>query len=176
MTFIDFNFWLQIVKTDEQINKGGSKMIYRRFFGFPTWENKTPFAELERIRRQMDRLFEGWPSQRQAPGVFPLVNLNESRESFFIRAELPGISSGDLEIQATSNSVSIGGERKIPAEDRDAKYHRREREAGIFSRMINLPNEIDPDKVEASLVNGILTVVVPKAQAAKPRQINVKQE
>lgn len=151
-------------------------MIYRRFFGFPTWENKAPFTELERIRRQMDRLFEGWPYQRQASGVFPLVNLTETRDNFYIRAELPGISSGDLEIQATINSVSIGGERNIPAEDREAKYHRREREAGKFSRMVSLPNEIDPDKVEASLVNGILTVVVPKVQAAKPRQITIKQD
>ena len=153
-------------------------MIYRRFFGFPTGaaENKSPFSELERIRRQMDRLFDGWPHQRSAPGVFPLVNLTENRESFFIRAELPGMSSDDLEIQATSNSVSVGGERRIPAENREAKYHRREREAGKFSRMISLPNEIDPDKVEASLVNGILTVIVPKAQAAKPRQISVKQQ
>ena len=151
-------------------------MIYRRFFGFPTWENRSAFTELDRIRRQMDRLFEGLPYQRQTPGVFPLVNLTESADNFYIRAELPGIVSGDLEIQATTNSVSIGGERRIPAENKEAKYHRREREAGKFSRMVNLPNEIDPDKVEASLVNGILTVVVPKAQAAKPRQISVKQE
>jgi len=152
------------------------KMIYRRFFGFPTWENKGPFAELDRIRRQMDRLFEGWPSQRQPSGVFPLINLTEDREKFFIRAELPGITTSDLEIQATSNSVSITGERKIPSENREAKYHRREREAGKFSRMVSLPTEIDSDKVEARLVNGILAVVVPKSQAAKPRQISVKQE
>jgi HSP20 family protein len=124
----------------------------------------------------MERLFEGWPYQRPAPGVFPLINLTEDGESFFIRAELPGISSNELEIQATTNTLAISGERKIPAENREAKYHRREREAGKFSRMITLPNEIDPDHVTASLVNGILTVVVPKAQAAKPRQITVKQD
>ena len=149
-------------------------MIYRRFYGFPTWENKSPFTELERIRRQMERQFEGWPYQRQTPGVFPLINLTETKDSFFIRAELPGMSSADLDMQATSNSVSISGERKIPAENREAKYHRREREAGKFSRVVGLPSEIDPDKVEASMVNGILTVVVPKAQAAKPRQISVR--
>jgi len=149
-------------------------MIYRRFYGFPTWENRSPFAELERIRRQMERQLEGWPAQRQTPGVFPLINLTENKDSFFIRAELPGMSSGDLDMQATSNSVSISGERKIPAENKEAKYHRREREAGKFSRVVGLPSEIDPDKVEASMVNGILTVVVPKAQAAKPRQISVR--
>ena len=149
-------------------------MIYRRFYGFPTWESRSPFAELERIRRQMERQLEGWPAQRQTPGVFPLINLTENKDSFFIRAELPGMSSGDLDMQATSNSVSISGERNIPAENKEAKYHRREREAGKFSRVVGLPSEIDPDKVEASMVNGILTVVVPKAQAAKPRQISVR--
>jgi HSP20 family protein len=149
-------------------------MIYRRFYGFPTWENRPAFAELERMRRQMERQFEGWPYQRQTPGVFPLINLTETKDNFFIRAELPGMSSADLDMQATSNSVSVSGERKIPAENKDAKYHRREREAGKFSRVVGLPSEIDTDKVEANLVNGILTVVVPKAQAAKPRQINVR--
>lgn len=149
-------------------------MIYRRFYGFPTWENRSPFTELERIRRQMERQFEGWPYQRPTSGVFPLINLTENKDSFLIRAELPGMSSADLDMQATSNSVSISGERKIPAENKEAKYHRREREAGQFSRIVGLPSEIDPDKVEASMVNGILTVVVPKAQAAKPRQINVR--
>lgn len=149
-------------------------MIYRRFYGFPTWESRSPFAELERIRRQMERQLEGWPAQRQTSGVFPLINLTENKDSFFIRAELPGMSSGDLDMQATSNSVSISGERKIPAENKEARYHRREREAGKFSRVVGLPSEIDPDKVQASMVNGILTVVVPKAQAAKPRQISVR--
>ena len=151
-------------------------MIYRRIFGWPNWETKSPYAELERMRRQMDRLFTEWPSsyQRQAAGVFPLINLTENMDNFFIRAELPGISSADLDIQATSNSVSVSGERNIPAENREAKYHRREREAGKFSRIVGLPSEIDPDKVEADLVNGVLTVVVPKAQVAKPRQISVR--
>ena len=151
-------------------------MIYRRFFGLPSWETRSPYTELERMRHQMDRLFEEWPRtyQRQAAGVFPLINLTEAQDNFFIRAELPGMSSKELDIQATSNSVSIGGERKIPAESTEAKYHRREREAGKFSRIVGLPSEIDPDKVEADLVNGVLTVVVPKAQIAKPRQISVR--
>jgi len=151
-------------------------MIYRRFFGLPSWESRTPFAELERMRRQMERLFEGWPSayQRPAAGVFPLINLTEDKNGFLIRAELPGIASDDLEIQATSNSVSISGERRIPTENKEAKYHRREREAGKFSRIVGLPSEINPDRVEASLVHGILTVAVPKAEAAKPRQISVR--
>jgi HSP20 family protein len=100
--------------------------------------------------------------------------LTESKDRFTIRAELPGVGSEELDIQATANTLSLGGERKIPAEDSEAKYHRRERESGRFSRVISLPGEINPDKVEASLVNGILTIVVSKAEASKPRQISVR--
>jgi HSP20 family protein len=70
--------------------------------------------------------------------------------------------------------LSLGGERKIAEENSEAKYHRRERESGRFSRVISLPGEINPDQVEASLVGGILTIVVSKAQASKPRQISVR--
>ena len=151
-------------------------MIYRRFLGFPGLEFRSPFAELERMKRQMDRLMEGFSGSYPRPdaGVFPLINLTETKESFFVRAELPGVAAGDLDIQATVNSLSISGERKIPSENKDARWHRREREAGQFSRMIAMPGEIDPNKVDASLANGILTVVVPKAEIAKPRQIAVR--
>jgi HSP20 family protein len=74
----------------------------------------------------------------------------------------------------TANNLAISGERKIGAEEEGARYHRREREAGTFSRMIGLPGDIDPDKVDAKLENGILTVEVSKAEAAKPKQITVK--
>ena len=106
-------------------------MIYRRFYGFPTWESRSPFAELERIRRQMERQLEGWPIQRQTSGVFPLINLTENKDSFFIRAELPGMSSGDLDMQATSNSVSISGATAIVGafsdDDRGSQAIRRPR-------------------------------------------------
>lgn len=90
-------------------------MVYRRMSGMPAWDAGSPLAEMERIRRQMDRLFEGWPSgyASRPAGVFPPINLTEDKDSFFIRAELPGVASKDLDIQATSDSISIGGERKI---------------------------------------------------------------
>ncbi len=152
-------------------------MIYRRFWGVPTREVRNPFSELERVRRQMEQLFEGYGSANARPGtagVFPLVNLSETKDGYFIRAELPGVIADQLDIQVTANSVSIAGERKIQEENQEARYHRRERDAGRFSRVIGLPTEIDPQKVEADLVNGVLTVAVAKAEAAKPRQITVK--
>jgi len=106
-------------------------------------------------------------------GVFPTINLTEDPESYYLRAELPGISAGDLDIQATANKLSISGERKIPSEKGDVRYHRRKREAGKFSRLINLPGDIDPEGVEASLADGVLAVRVPKAEKSKTRQISI---
>jgi HSP20 family protein len=151
-------------------------MIYRRLYGVPTFGFRDQFNELDRMRRQMDRLFSDMsslPGSEPRAGVFPLVNITEDSDHFYIRAELPGVEAGGLDIQATANNVSISGERKIAAEAENVKYHRREREAGKFSRMISLPSDVDTDKVSAEFVNGILTLTVPKAEAAKPRQISV---
>jgi len=145
-------------------------------FGLPTLRFRSTFDELNQMRQQLERLFEGYPSPYQRPraGVFPLINLTEDQNNFYVRAELPGVKADELEIQATGNNLSITGERKIPAVAEDARYHRREREAGTFSRIIGMPADVNSEKVEASLENGILTVVIPKAEAAKPRQIAVK--
>ena len=152
-------------------------MLLRRVSGFPGWERGSAFDELERLRGQMNSLFEGL-SGRSFPvptaGVFPLMNLTEDGDNFYIRAELPGIKADDLDISVTGDSLSIVGERKLAAGDENTRYHRREREGGKFNRIINLPKQINTEKVEANTANGILTIVLPKAEAAKPRQISVK--
>ena len=152
-------------------------MIYKRMFGGPTWNVRGPFSELERLRRQMDS-FLGRVSESglagQHAGVFPSINLTEDDDNFHIRAELPGIPSKDLEIQATGNKLSISGERKIVAEGEEVRYHRRERESGKFSRAISLPGDINPDGITAALSNGILKISIPKAAKIKPKQITIK--
>jgi len=152
-------------------------MIYRKFFNVPTWGLSRPFREFDRLRRQMDELYgaiSGGALPMPSAGVFPLTNVTEDNENYYVRAELPGIKSDELDIQVTADGISISGERKISAEGNGVKYHRREREAGKFSRLINLPGEVDVNKVEASMENGILKVTIPKSEAAKPRQITVK--
>ncbi|MFW6055677.1 MAG: Hsp20/alpha crystallin family protein, partial [Thermodesulfobacteriota bacterium] len=93
---------------------------------------------------------------------------------FYIRAELPGLKSDDIDISVTADSLSISGERKIESQAKDVQYHRKEREAGTFSRIINLPGQIDTEKVEAKNNNGILTITLGKAEATKPKQISIK--
>ena len=151
-------------------------MIYRRFFNVPTWRFRSPLEELYRMRQQMEQLLDSAaaPQQREAAGVLPLINLTEGKDNYYVRAELPGVKGDELDIQVTANNLAISGERKIAAEEEGARYHRKEREAGTFSRMIGLPGEVDTDKVEAKLENGILTIVISKAEIAKPKQITVK--
>ena len=151
-------------------------MIYRRFYNVPTWRFRSPLDELHRLRQQMEQLYDGTsaPYQPASAGVFPLINLTEDKDKYYIRAELPGVKGDELDIQVTENNLAISGERKIAAEEEGARYHRREREAGTFSRIIGLPGDINSDNVDAKLENGILTVVVSKAEAAKPKQISVK--
>jgi len=151
-------------------------MIYRRMFGLPTWNVRSPFQELERMRQQMDNYLNkvsgsGLPNLHA--GVFPSINLTEDQDHYYIRAELPGISADDLDIQATGNNLSVSGERKIEVEKDNVRYHRKEREAGKFSRAISLPGDIDADGVSAALTNGILRISVPKAEKAKPKQISI---
>ncbi len=145
----------------------------------PFWPTRhsSVFGELDRMRRDMERLFGGLPGRsfrEPMAGVFPLTNVTEDHNNYYVRAELPGIEGDELDISVTADGLSIAGERKIPEEKKDASYHRREREAGKFSRMLSLPGQVDTGKVEASCADGILTVVLPKAEAAKPRQISVK--
>ena len=152
-------------------------LFVRRGIDWPPWGWSNPFEELDRMRSQIEWLRSGLsraPYGESAAGVFPLLNVTEDADKYYIRAELPGLEAEDLGISVTGETLSITGERKLPAEDDKAQYHRREREAGNFSRIVSLPAQIDSDKVEARCVDGVLTVTLPKAAAAKPRQIAVK--
>jgi HSP20 family protein len=158
--------------------KEGEIMIVRRAFGRPRWD-WGGFNELDSIRTQMNRLFgdlAGRYTSEPKAGVFPLTNVSESKDNYYVRAELPGVKGEDLDITITGDSLAIAGERKIATEKEGARYHRREREAGKFSRMITLPGQVDPDKVKATCADGVLTIVFPKAASARPRQIAVKPE
>jgi len=144
-----------------------------RGFGTPWMGVKNPFEELERMKSQMEKLFQG-SHDKQGAGVFPLTNMTEDKDNYYVRAELPGLKTDDLDISVTGNNLAVSGERKIVEESREAKYHRREREAGKFSRVIRLPGQINTEKIEAKLVDGVLTIVLPKAEETKPKQIIVK--
>ena len=108
-------------------------------FREPGWD---PLRELERLQRRMDRLFQeslGVEGRPWSAGVYPLVNISEDQDKYYIRAELPGVQAADLEITLQDNSLILRGQRQIPPEEKEANYHRRERESGFFRRVIALP-------------------------------------
>ena len=92
--------------------------------------------------------------------------------SYFAEAEIPGVKGEDLDVSVVADELTIKGTRQ-PLADEEAAYHRRERGVGAFVRVVRLPVEVVADKVQASLRDGVLTLVMPKAEAAKPRRITV---
>jgi len=140
------------------------------------WQ-RDPFAEIEDLQREMNRLFSLFDSSPQTVfrgGVFPALNVSQDADNLYVRAELPGVSPQDLEISTQDDNLIIKGERKIPEEKEIVSYHRREREAGTFQRIISLPTRVDADKIAATCKDGVLTVTLPKAAEAKLRRIEVK--
>lgn len=137
-----------------------------------------PFAQ---ARDEVDRLFnefvgrlpnlQGGRFNFPTP-TFPAVNVWQSENEVFAEAEVPGVKGEDLDISVVGNELTIKGTRQTVGSENSA-YHRRERGAGDFVRVIRLPVDVDADKVQASLRDGVLTLTLPKAEAAKPRKINV---
>ncbi len=152
-------------------------MIIKRMFDLPNYGWRGAFDELERIRRDMERHFGPSAGQAYWPihaGVFPLVNVTENQDHFYIRCEIPGMKNEEINISATGRNLTISGERKIVSEGENVRYHRRERDDGKFSRAIALPGEIQVNKIEAEYMDGILSISIPKAVETKPKQIVVK--
>jgi len=141
----------------------------------PTFEAQ--FSDFDQMRREVLRLFDsaaGRSAARAGAGVFPPINVTQDDGAFYVRAELPGVKPEEIDISALRNRVSIAGRRQIPTEKDRVSHHRKERSEGSFNRTVTLPAEVDAERVEARYADGILTVSLPKAERAKPRQIAVK--
>ena len=150
-------------------------MLVRRLWpARPTFD--TSFRDFDQLRREMLRTFEALTGERApAPaGVFPPINVTQDGAHFYVRAEIPGIKASDLEISALRNRLTISGKREIPSEQDRVSYHRKERAEGMCSRTVTLPTPVDADRVEARYADGIVSLTLPKAEEAKPRQIVVK--
>ena len=130
-------------------------------------------------RRGLDRLFEDvWGSflanEQRAGRTLPAMNVWEEDEKIFAELEVPGMKLEELEIQVKGGELTINGERQAEEKKEDVTYYRYERHNRSISGTIRLPIEVDVDKVEARLENGILTIVLPKAEKAKARSIQIQ--
>lgn len=133
-----------------------------------SWPTRSPFraSDLDSMFRLLDT---------PADDAGPVVHVTQDEDKFLVRAELPGMKPEEISITAEKNQLTISGKRTI-ARDEKATYRRRERVEGAFERVFALPQPFDVEKIEASYVDGILTVTLPKSAEAKPRSIVVKRE
>jgi HSP20 family protein len=132
--------------------------------------------EMARMRTEMDRLFSGLvgtSTSAGVSGVFPALNVREDSDKYYVEAEVPGIKPEDIHVAVEGNTLSIGGERKLNGME-NVSYHRRERRAGKFKKAISLPMEVNAEAVSAECKDGVLRLVLPKAEAAKPKKITIK--
>ena len=145
-----------------------------------------PFEDLASLRREIDQAFEGFSAGQSplrqvaflpgtGPRRYPLINLLEDKDHIYIEALTPGVDPQSFNISVTQNRLTMAGEKsRITGDVQPEAFHRSERASGKFVRTFDLPVEVDDAGVQAEYKNGLLVVTVPKAEKAKPKQINVK--
>jgi HSP20 family protein len=144
----------------------------QRWFSSP-WSSD-PYPSFEQLRHEMDEVFDRAGARTTCrTGAYPPVNLYETLDDYVLTAELPGVGAGDIDLSIERNRVTLRGGRQIEHPS-DASLHRVERQGGRFRRSIELPAEVDGAKAEAAHRNGVLVLRIPKAEAHKPRRIEVK--
>jgi HSP20 family protein len=140
------------------------------------FQDLDPVRHLLALQQELDR-FQRNPSVSLGPsgyGAFPPVNLFEDREGMVAIAELAGVEIDALSVTGQGRTLTISGERRRETQADSMGYHRRERPFGEFSRSIQLPENLDLAKATANVSAGVLTVRIPKAESATPRQISVQ--
>ncbi|MCS7158683.1 MAG: Hsp20/alpha crystallin family protein [Blastocatellia bacterium] len=139
-----------------------------------------PFREMARLREEMDRLTSALFSETMPEITFarsvwaPVVNIAETDDNYIITAELPGISKDDIKVTYENGILTIQGEKKQEKEEKGKTWHRIEAVYGAFERSFRLPSLIQADKISAEYKEGVLTLTLPKAEEAKPKQITIK--
>jgi len=138
-----------------------------------------PFRELRTMQEQMNRLLDlAWnreAGEELKEGIWqPPVDIYEDGETVVIKAEVPDIDQKDIEVRIEDNTLTLRGERKLDQSVTKDNYHRVERYYGPFQRSFSIPPTIDQEKVKASCDRGVLTVILPKKEEKKPKQITVE--
>ena len=125
---------------------------------------------------EMDNLFESFfrPVRQSASGAWlPAMNISETESAYQIALELPGLNPEDVNVELHDGMLTISGERKTEEQSEDRRWHRVEHVYGKFQRELKLGTPVDEDNVTANFKNGVLSVVIPKSEQAKPRKIEV---
>lgn len=137
-----------------------------------------PWRAMEQLRKEMDRVLHPATASEDESHVVgyewaPAVDIKEEADRFVIQADVPGVEPKDIDVSMDKDVLSIRGERITEACEEKGNYKRVERSHGVFHRRFSLPDSVDPNKITASGKNGVLEVVIPKAEAKQPRKIEV---
>jgi len=139
-----------------------------------------PFRDLSAIQERMNRIFEDALARSRGreeglrTGMWtPAVDIYENNDSVVVKAELPGVERDQISVEVKDGILTLRGERKFEKEVKEESYHRIERSYGNFQRSFSLPVSVEPDKVTARFKDGVLEVILPKKEQARPKQIQV---
>jgi len=134
-----------------------------------------PFAELESIREQFERVLNSQKEDRDLAFV-PTVNTREGDDAYYIEVDLPGVKKEDINIDVDDNTLTISGERKLKEEHKEDNFYKVESVYGKFERAFSLPEDVDTEKIEAEHKNGVLEIKIPKVQKVEktPKKIEIK--
>jgi HSP20 family protein len=140
-----------------------------------TW---TPFESLNKVQSRINGLFDenfgrSWPNAAAGRAWYPAVDILESKEAYLLRAELPGMNKEDFNLELKEGTLTLTGERKANKPAEGVEYRSVERVNGKFVRSFTLPETVRHDGIQATYKDGILEVHIPKAEQAKPRQIQI---
>ena len=136
-----------------------------------------PFADFNRMQRDLERGFfgrRGVPAKAPVADFSPAIDIHEEKDALVVSAELPGLKREEIEISLDGDVLSLKGERKFEKDEQNKKFHRVERSYGAFVRYFQLPTTIDPEKIEAKLADGVLTLRLPKKDVVKAKKIELK--
>jgi len=145
-------------------------------FGNPSSMPGSVFDELWRLQQEVDELFGSWSSPlgiRSLPrGSFPAINVGQTPDRVDVYLFAPGIDPKSLDISMQQNLLTVSGKREGEAA-KEADYYRQERFSGEFRRVISLPEDVDPERVQAKYADGIVQIGVQRRESARPRQIEI---
>jgi HSP20 family protein len=145
------------------------------------WATESPLAgHMRRLEQELDELLHGGATltgtrdiRSPDTGSFPPLNVAATPEAVTVYLFAPGVNPKNLDLSIQNNLLSVSGQREIPVDER-AMYYRRERFSGEFRRAISLPEDADPERIQAKYMNGIVTVTIGRRASSKPRQIEVR--
>jgi HSP20 family protein len=135
-----------------------------------------PFGEVAALQNRVNSLFRDLNEGQDtvaATGFVPAVDIYEDAQKVVLKLEIPGIDQKDLDIRVENQTLTVKGERKFEAEEKEQNFHRIERRYGSFFRAFTLPSTVDPEKVQASYNAGVLKLELAKKPEAQPKQIKI---